>query len=550
MATQYSDPLMMLIQQMNESNQQARREAQEREDRLRKEADDREERLLKMMKEMTTATTEATREQAEKQREADRLAQQRQEDLRVKAMALNEEYREEDKKRREHQEMLKNLPKPPPMTAKEDVADYLDMFKSNMTTREIPPAAWAYHLLPLLNTNCKAAVVSLPQEQKNTYNTLEEILLKTCQPGSQYPGQNCFDAKKDTGESFRATAVKLHRLLHRYAPERDPDVVRNKMAQELFIRTLPKKMANYVREKEPADLMDTADLASKYCKREDIDELELATDKPWTHRPDTSKDYHGDLAYHGRRPKRDFKNFKGADFKGGDRSKDEPLQSDNNPVSYDTSNQGGANYTIGRGVDTTKSNGNRARGLGPVNKWKKERDSTNEGCWECGDLSHHRAVCPKRTTATPTHKVTCLTLKGPYCTVPGFVAKHEVKRMLVDSGANISLIAEDLVPEGTIKGDTVTVEGVGDQLQKYHTADIPITIKGKTAMVHMAAPHTLCCGIGNKYPRVKPQVDMAGRGDSPLRTPRQRAKETREECRRKYCRGRREGQRSGLGERR
>jgi len=57
------------------------------------------------------------------------------------------------------------------MTLKEDVADYVEMFEANMKDQEMPKEAWAHYLLPLLNPNCKAAVVLLPLDHRYDYTT-------------------------------------------------------------------------------------------------------------------------------------------------------------------------------------------------------------------------------------------------------------------------------------------------------------------------------------------------------------------------------------------
>jgi len=77
--------------------------------------------------------------------------------------------------------------------------------------------------------------------------------------------------------------------------------------------------------------------------------------------------------------------------------------------------------------------------------------------------------------------------KAPYlCTIPGSVGNKEVKRMLVDSGADVSLIAEDLVPEGTVREAPIPVEGVGKHTKMYDTAHVPITVQGRTKKVQVA----------------------------------------------------------------
>ena len=56
----------------------------------------------------------------------------------------------------------------------------------------------------------------------------------------------------------------------------------------------------------------------------------------------------------------------------------------------------------------------------------------------------------------------------PY-TAPG---DTKVSRMLIDTGVDILLIAEDLVPEAVERGQPVWVEGVDKQTQLYRTAKL------------------------------------------------------------------------------
>jgi len=52
-----------------------------------------------------------------------------------------------------------------------------------------------------------------------------------------------------------------------------------------------------------------------------------------------------------------------------------------------------------------------------------------------------------------------------------------VQQMLIDSGAEISLIAKDMLPKNTKLGKPVWVEGVGDRSQLYQTALVTISIR-------------------------------------------------------------------------
>ena len=111
-----------------------------------------------------------------------------------------------------------------------------------------------------------------------------------------------------------------------------------------------------------------------------------------------------------------------------------------------------------------------------------------EGCWECGELDHIRSACPKLKAKQANHaKVTCVRYKQPYlCTVSGTVGDKTVSRILVDSGADISIIADDLLPADTRREQPIAVEGVGKNTKLYDTAQVPVTIEGKTKLVQMA----------------------------------------------------------------
>ena len=109
------------------------------------------------------------------------LHDQAKKDAKRRAYEFNQlqEQAKKDRREREKQERLKQLPKPQPMGPKEDVDDYIEMFEVNMVDREQPKETWAHHLLPLLSANCKAAVASLPLETRYSYKTVTELLSNT-----------------------------------------------------------------------------------------------------------------------------------------------------------------------------------------------------------------------------------------------------------------------------------------------------------------------------------------------------------------------------------
>ena len=492
------DSVTMLIQHLTTRDEAARKEAWDREDRLRREAQEREDQAKKEAWERERAAQNEAweRDQKAKREAGDReermltlmsnmkleaaAAAQKQTEMYQEKLAYDQkcyektlEQTKKDKADREKQERIKLIPKPQPMTAKEDVDEYLELFEINMADRDIPKNIWAHHLIPLLNSNCKAAVASLPLGAKYHYKTVTDLLTNTCTQTCRYPGQQLLEGGIKQGETFRATVVRLGRLATKYAPEDDAAKVRDKMVLEVFLRSLPKSASNYVREKEPTSACQAADLASKFMSREGRDELKYSTPRDGQ---DRDRDYGREPdSYHGQRHRR-F-NTAGGDRSGAHRQSQEAAQGDNE-------GHKGSPAADNKGDNKPSYKGKPSTNAKSVH-WK-------EVCWECGG-NHKRDACPKlipKTKAT-TAKVTCMSIQiSDPVTVQGKVGERPVKRMLIDTGADISLIAMDMLPRSAKLGKPVWVEGVGKQSQLYKTAQVPVTIQGVTETVLMAVAPT------------------------------------------------------------
>jgi len=207
---QQQDPLLLFIQQMAEREEKTRLEAAAREERMMKmfesiatAAAENSRKHTEVIQAITTANAESARKQAAVQQEKMKQDQQNMEmmheqarkeaDRRAYEFDQMQEQAKKDRKEKERQERLKQLPKPQPMTAKEDIQDYLELFEANMRDRELPKDTWAHHLLPLLNQNCKAAVSSLPIDTRYDYTAVTELILNTCVQTSRYPGQQLLE---------------------------------------------------------------------------------------------------------------------------------------------------------------------------------------------------------------------------------------------------------------------------------------------------------------------------------------------------------------------
>lgn len=68
------------------------------------------------------------------------MAEQEKQNAKRREYELNllQEQAKRDREEKQRKERLKQLPKPQPMTFKEDIEDYLELFEANMIDREQP----------------------------------------------------------------------------------------------------------------------------------------------------------------------------------------------------------------------------------------------------------------------------------------------------------------------------------------------------------------------------------------------------------------------------
>lgn len=187
-----------------------------------------------------------------------------------------------EKEARKKKATIGSIPAPPPMARDHDLQDYIDMFLSNMESREIPKAAQAKHLLPLLNVKATAAVASMTPEDRDNIETLVRTLMDTIQDSSAYISQAIWNYEKESGDAIRTTALKLTRKVKRLG--KDADEILDRLMAEKLMQMFHQEVQQYVREKEPKNVMEAAELVSKYFKLKNVDELKYVKSKQWTHK--------------------------------------------------------------------------------------------------------------------------------------------------------------------------------------------------------------------------------------------------------------------------
>ena len=136
---------------------------------------------------------------------------------------------------------------------------------------------------------------------------------------------------------------------------------------------------------------------------------------------------------------------------------------------------------------------------GPRNTQSGKWDPTKITCLKCGEKGHKADACLKINLVN----IPCLfgSFSSPPITKPGMVGGRQVD-LFMDSGADSSIIAKELLPSGYIQCMPVEVTGVNSrsQTKTCQTALFPAVIDGLEVMMFAAVadqkdlPHPFIVG--------------------------------------------------------
>ena len=352
------------------------------------------------------------------------------------------------------------------MAKDHDLADYIEMFEANMNSREIPKHAWAKHLVPLLHSRVTPSIASLPPADKLNFDVLKETLLATAYATTKYASRALWLSHKKTDASLKAYGNQLLRLCKRFTEgaESVHDAC-ELFAAEKFIQELPPDVADYVREKEPKKVGDAADLAAKQFTLQNIDEFKYDSSKPWTGK---AKDKHNE--------DKSFRDGKGR-FGGGWHSAKRYSKQANTHEQEATKPPDQVTGQGPKGDDNNKGPNAKADSGSSSKKF-------NGNCHICGKWGHRAADCRSRVSVAV---VPCLTEPAADAlVVEGLIDGQKVSGMLCDSGANISMISEHLIPKEPKFCGYVVVGSVGDHTNTYRAILVPTILFGKSFKLFVA----------------------------------------------------------------
>ena len=139
--------------------------------------------------------------------------------------------------------------------------------------------------------------------------------------------------------------------------------------------------------------------------------------------------------------------------------------------------------SMNQGTSSSQAGG----GKGGRQEKQNQRERKPVTCYGCGEVGHIRPNCPNKVRRVKPEKK-----EGVVRTVDGFLAGKEVKGLRLDTGADRTLVRQDLIPEDAYTGETVVLDTWrGHQPSRHKVARISIRVGSVEVIGDVAVAETL-----------------------------------------------------------
>ena len=358
---------------------------------------------------------------------------------------LDKVKKEETEKLLDRQKKLVSIPK---WTDGERPANYLWKFEQAMTCNKEPKIRWA-ELLPLYLTGNASTVYTsrVSADVKNDYKAIKTILLDSFGDTVQQARKDWWTLRKLQGESPEELVIRIEGKIKRGLDGCDSIMDATAMITlSRFLSILPSDVSTFVLGRNPKSAMEAAHMASEFQALHS-----------WKAKPTYSSRY--------------------------DRR-------DENP-SYRSDRSEGRKDARSSALGTARGGGQnrQQQGFSERNKTRTESNSNNSErpitCYGCGEKGHKRPDCPKRV-----RRVRSPQPKHAFM-VQGKIGEIECKKMVLDSGSDITIINSKLITDDQLTGETVTVHTVDDRPIHFPLARVCLNVGNYSIHHVVAVSHTI-----------------------------------------------------------
>lgn len=396
---------------------------------------------------------EETRLQMEQAREERQMQREQDRDDRLRLLDVEERKRQEEKQERKELELLRvqqeekrirerqarDAPPMARMSLNTDIEDFIELFESHMATKDLPRKTWIAHLRPILNDKCRDVLWSLSPGSRDDYATVRGELLDKCGVRQARQADLFWNYQRQKGQSYAEMGRKVKRMITRvYAPATTVEEAADIIAIEKIIQSLPVQAATYVRDRRPKTTFEACDLADQF-----FTDRKTSPDHPsWSRstRPEKKDNYtHQKPPWHSQ--EQTWTNTQGKP-KTGD-----------------------ADGTEDKSTSVTRRDTNYGPRR-PDDNWMKRQT-----CYACNKIGHLSYTCPTRVNIVYNPAV-----ETGQAVLEGAIEGRQFNDLVLDSGAQMTVIREDAIPTECFTGKTMTAKGFGSTVQRCKTAIVDLEV--------------------------------------------------------------------------
>lgn len=149
--------------------------------------------------------------------------------------------RRERRQAEERKARLKAINLPPPMSARADLLEFLELFERLALRKELPKRDWPDALLPLLSEKFRSAAVKMPTEVQGDFEALKLALLERDETNVQDAAATFWAYGKKANVSALEERQYLLRLVPRFIDGDDKAAWTDALVRERIIHGLPKE---------------------------------------------------------------------------------------------------------------------------------------------------------------------------------------------------------------------------------------------------------------------------------------------------------------------
>lgn len=345
------------------------------------------------------------------------------------------------------------------LSESDDIESYLTTFERMMTAYEVPRSRWVFQLAPQLTAKAQQAYTALSTSDAADYTKVKEAILVRYNINSETYRQRVRGVRKQPNETYPELATRVLDLTNKWTREcTTVQELREVIAMEQFLNTLPENLRIWVRERKPATASEAGQLAEDYLQARGAPQSARRIDAPG---PKGETDSRSGLPENRRC------------------------------------------HECGQTGHLAKDCNSRRTG---IERGRRPIRGGDVKCYSCGQKGHLAMRCPakalfcERQGGQPTRRAvppdirvdsTLCFDRGTGVYRSGKVEGVPVSDILLDTGCSRTLVRQELVPTENLRMDRIAIRCAHGDTIEYPLADVLMEIGDKQFTVEAGVSNTL-----------------------------------------------------------